>query len=554
MKYLGLLSLLIIFLSCRDQDRKRQKENNVFYDQAFVYRERGMADSAFYFFNRAKNLFLTQKDSLGAAKCLVNMGIIAVDKGDNFGALEMSLNANRYFDSNNESQFVYLSSNYNTLGMASQNLQDYKRAIDFYDQAIAFSRDSSYILVNQNNKATVYTLQKAYKAALIIYNSILKETDREDKNYSRALTNVSYTKWLQNPNYNAVPEYLQALHMRKEQKDLWGQNSSYAHLSEYYTKISADSALLYAKLRYTIAKEINSPDDQLGAIQGLVRFSAAKESKKYFEQYQYLEDSLQTERWKSKNQFALVRYETEKHRADYLRAEADNVQKKNKLLVGYFIVVVLLLILLSVFLWYRKRNRILQQEKELEVKNTELRYVKKIHDKVANKVYHLMSEVENNPALHRDGIVDKLEKLYDISRDISYDSTEETYRGDYATELSQMLQSYSSEVTEVLIVGNDNELWLGIDHEVKKELFIVMQELMTNMSKHSQAQSVLVKFVRQNSAISVIYSDNGVGMKDALKKNGVSNTENRINNIHGTITFESILEQGLEINISFPVS
>ncbi|SDZ81464.1 ATP-binding protein [Pedobacter hartonius] len=554
MKYLGLLLFIIIFLSCRNESRKDQKENNLFYDQAFVYRERDMTDSAFYFFNRAKNLFLSQKDSTGVAKCLVNMGFIALDKGDNFGALEMSLSANHYFDPGNESQYVYINSNYNNLGMASQNLQDYKRAIKFYDQAIEFSRDSPHLLVNQNNKATVYTLLKSYKAALILYNSILKATDSSDKNYARALTNVAHTKWLQNPGYNAIPEYLQALRIRKEQKDLWGQNSSYAHLSEYYAKKSTDSALFYAKLRYTIAMELRSPDDQLGTLKSLIRFSPTEDTKKYFERYQYLGDSLQTERWKSKNQFAMVRYETEKHRADFLRAQAENVQKKNRLLIGYFIVVILLLVLLSVFLWFRKRNRILRQEKELEVKNTELRYVKKIHDRVANKVYHLMSEVENNPGLHRNAIADKLEKLYDISRDISYDGKGDYNDGNYAAELSLMIQSYSSEMTEVLIVGNDNELWLDVDDEAKTELFVVMQELMTNMDKHSKAQSVLVKFLRQDSTIKVSYSDNGVGMKDAISKNGVKNTENRIKNIRGTITFESILEQGLEINISFPVS
>lgn len=554
LKLLGLLSLIIIFLSCRNERGKDLKENNVFYDQAFVYREKDMADSAFYFFNKAKNLFLTQRDSLGAAKCLVNMGLIAVRKGDNFGGLEMSLNANRYFDHDNDSQSVYISSNYNNLGNAAQNLQDYKRAIKFYDQAIEFSRDSSYTLVNQNNKATVYTLLKAYQPALAIYNSILKKTDRNNKDYARALTNLSYTKWLQSPNYNAVPEYLHALRVRKEQKDLWGQNSSYAHLSEYYAKKSTDSALFYAKLRFIVAEEIKSPDDLLGAVKGLVRFSPAEETKKYFERYQFLEDSLQAERWKSKNQFALVRYETEKHRADFLREQAENIQKKHRLLIGYFIVVVLLLVLLSVFLWFRKRNRILQQENALEIKSTELRYVKKIHDRVANKVYHLMSEVENNPGLHRNAIADKLEKLYDISRDISYDGNEDYSSGDYAAKLSQMLQSYSSEMTAVLIIGNDNELWLNVDDEAKTELFIVMQELMTNMDKHSKAESVLVKFLRQNSTIKVIYSDNGVGMKEAISKNGVTNTENRIKNIRGTITFESILEQGLEINISFPVS
>jgi hypothetical protein len=53
------------------------------------------------------------------------------------------------------------------------------------------------------------------------------------------------------------------------------------------------------------------------------------------------------------------------------------------------------------YFWYRRRKKRLQQEKELEVKNTELKYSKKVHDKVANKVYHVMSEVENIPVIDK---------------------------------------------------------------------------------------------------------------------------------------------------------
>jgi two-component sensor histidine kinase len=540
-------------MSCKHQAAKEKNVDNIAYERAFVYRDKGMPDSAFFYFNNAKDFFLQHRDNLGAAKCLLNMGIIATERGDNFGSQEMSLNAIHYFDQKDEDQFIYICSNYNNLGRATQNLLDYKRAIGFYDLAIEFSRDSSAILVNQNNKATVLNAMKSYKAALAIYTSILNAIRNNNREYARVLTNISYTKWLQDPGYNAGSGYLKALNIRLADNDLLGQNSSYTHLAEYYAKKAPDSALLFARKHFQVAKRL-SPDYQLSAIKELIRLSPPSETKNYFERYRILDDSLQTARWKAKNQFALIRFETEKHKADFLKAQAENAEKKNRILIGYFIVVALILSLLSVYLWFRRRNRLLKQEKELGVKNTELKYVKKIHDRVANKVYHLMSEVENTPNFKLDLLLDKLEALYNTSRDISYESEEAAGEGNYAAQLSEMLQSYSSASREVLIVGNDQEMWDDIDDTAKSELFTVMQELMTNMKKHSKAQRVVIKFLRDNHCITVLYADNGIGMANAGRNNGLKNTENRINSIRGTITFDSMLEKGLEITISFPIA
>lgn len=549
-----LLLIITLFAACKNQAKKEKKRDNIFYDRAFEFREKGSSDSAFYYFNKAKDFFLQQKDSLSAGKCLVNMSMIAIDKGDNFGSQEMALKAIPYFDEQQEAQFVYICSNYNQLGEATQNLLDFKRAIKCYDLAIEFSRDSLTILVSQNNKATAYKDMGDYDQALKIYRSILQRTLNNKISYARALTNLNHTRWLQDPGFNPVQGYLKALHIRVEEHDLWGQNSSYAHLAEYYDQKSPDSALLYSKKRYELSKAIHSPDDQVKAMKELIALSPAAETKKYFRIYRQLDDSIQTTRWNDKNQFALIRYETEKHKADALTAQAESDRRRNSLLVQNFILAALVICLAGAFFWYRKRRKILQQEKELEIKNTELKYVKKIHDRVANKVYHLMSEVENTTEFNRDLLLDKLEALYDTSRDISYETKDASDEGNYAETLSEMLQSYSSASTEVLIVGNDPEIWNDIAKVSKSELLIVMQELMTNMKKHSKAQTVVIKLQRDDACVKLLYSDNGVGMQQAAAKNGLQNTENRMNSIGGTITFERILERGLEITILFPVA
>jgi tetratricopeptide (TPR) repeat protein len=542
----------MFFSACKKQDERTQ-ENPPIYLKAFVYRDKGMADSAFYCFDKAKELFLQQKDSLGAAKCLVNMGIISTDKGDYYGGQEISLNAISYFDLTKEDQYVYIRSNYNNLGLATHNLRDYPSALKFFDAAIAFSKDSLDNRIYLNNKARTYQVIKQYSKAIRIYNQALKGNTKNKIEYARALSNMSYTKLLQDSTYNVVPQYLKALRIRQEGHDLWGQNSSYSYLSDYYAKKNTDSALFYANKMYTVAKQLNSAYDKMEALQQLVKFSPAEVSKKYFETFQYLNDSVQDARQNAKNQFALIRYETEKHKTDFLKAQADNIKKRNNIIAQNFILGILGVGILSVFFWYRKHKKILQQERELEVKNTELKYVKKIHDRVANKVYQVMSEVENNLDVDRGILLDKLEDLYNVSRDISYENDEVDSFHNYSEQLSSMLQSYSSESKEVLIVGNEEEVWEFVNGAAKAELLVIMQELMTNMKKHSEASSVVVKVQCSLDFITILYADNGIGIKGSTKKNGLKNTENRMKSIRGTINFDSQPEEGLVIHLSFPI-
>jgi tetratricopeptide (TPR) repeat protein len=555
LKNLYVLSLIVLcFLSCKKHVKKEKKPNNLYYDRGYEYLEKGIADSAFVSFIKAKDLFLQRRDSMRAGICLVNMGIISNDNGDYFGAQEIALHAISYFDQQNHKQFEYIRANYNNLGIASQKLKDYKNAVEFYQSAIKFTNDTLIKYIYLNNLASTYQDLQLYPAAINIYNRILKGVSNDKKAYARTLTNLTYAKSLQDANYPALPDYLKSLRIREAVKDLWGLNSSYLHLAEYYSSKAADSAFIYANKSYAVASKLNSADDQLLALKILVTASPEKETKKYFDLFKNLSDSIQLSRGAAKNQFALIRYQTEKHKADLLKSQAENAQKRNGILKRNIIVGTLIILLLVGYWWYRKRRKILQQEKEIEVKNTELKYVKTIHDKVANRVYHVMSEVENNPDMPRNVVVDKLEVLYNISRDISYEFKETGNGENYAEQLSEMLQSYSSATTEVLIVGNDMNLWVGIEDVAKSELYVVMQELMTNMKRHSGAKTVVIKILRSVHGLTVVYADDGVGITGVPTGKGLVNTETRIKSIHGTITFDTTSGKGLAIEIYLPFS
>lgn len=553
LKIIAILVLIFIY-SCSDQNSSKKKIDNPYYDIAFEYQDNGKSDSAFLYFYKAKDLFLQQKNDLGAAKCFTNLAIIQETKGDYFGSQETALSALTYLHPKDSTQHIYLSINNNTLGITASKLKDYKKALDFYTEAIKYTTNEEDKIIYLNNLANNYSKEKDYSRALSLFIHISKTENDSGINYARTVTNLAKTKWLQNPNYNPVPELQKAMNIRSKENDKWGLNSSYSHLSDYYSTVNSDSALFFGRKMYETAKEIQSPDDQAEALQKLISLENSENSKRYFKVYQKLNDSLQTTRNQAKNQFAVIRYETEKNKADFLNSRAESTQRQNLIIKQYFALGFSLIIIAGLYFYLKKRQKTLHQEKLLEVKNTELKYSKKVHDRVANRIYQIMSQVENTEMLDRNALLFGLENIYEISRDISYDNKRINENQNFFEQLDNMLVSYSSKTLQIIFNGNNENLWQGVNFQIKTEIYLVLQEMMTNMKKHSRATIVFLKFVKEDKHINISYTDNGIGIKDHSPKNGLQNMENRINSIYGKINFDTETNNLLKINISFPLS
>jgi len=552
--------VLFIFLSCSEKKNDMQTStDNIYLDKAYEFLDEGHADSAFYAFNQAKDIFIEAKDSLNVANCLINMAITQKDQGDYFGAQETALQAIDFLDKSDPSHHIYLSTNYNNLGTATGKLNDFQQALTFYKLALQFSKDSLNNWIYQNNLAICYQNLKEYEKALEIYADLKDKTQTNAKQYARVLSNQARTKWLSDRNYPVVREFLKSLALRESENDLWGLNASYAHLTEYYMNVRSDSALWYATKMYNTATQMQSPDDQILALSKLIELSPEKDSKQYFHIYQSLSDSLHQARTAAKNQFALIRYEVEKNKADNLRLQKDNAVKANRLTQQYAITGGIgLLFILAVSggsFYYKKRKQRLELEAQHKIKASKLKTSRKVHDVVANGIYRVMSEIENKEDIDREGILDKLEDVYHKSRDISYE-TEETFESDesYHERLTKLIKSFATDFREVFIVGNDSELWHTIDDDGREHIRQVLQELMVNMAKHSQADNVVFRFEKKGNSLTIYYSDDGIGLAKGISYgNGLKNTVSRIECLGGKITFVDELVKGLKVEITIPL-
>ncbi|WP_282628582.1 tetratricopeptide repeat-containing sensor histidine kinase [Empedobacter sedimenti] len=558
MRKILFFGIILLIASCQQSKNKEIEQNNFddkAYDVAWDFYEKQEDDSAYYYFNKAYSEFIKQNNKHQAAKCLINMAYISHYKGDWFGSQELNIEGIKLLNPQIKGEKETFSSACTSLGQTQHELGIYKEAINYYKKAIEYSTEKDVYIINQNNIANSYRYDKQYDEAIKIYQELLKDknTIENPKEYARITDNLAYTKWLKDNKSNVVNELNKALNIRLKENDLWGQNASYAHLTDYFSNLDHKKALEYAYKRKEIAFENKSVDDKLEVYQQLILLENSTNAKQYFEDYQKLNDSIQLERNRAKNQFALVRYDSEKNRADFLKAEAENEKKKNDILKLYILIGLLCFGLIGLYVWYKRRKQKLEEQKRLEVKNTELKYSKKVHDKVANGIYHVMSDIENKSEFNRDEILDKLEAVYEISRDISYDRIDENQQENFAEKLSQLLGSYDSEEVEIFLIGNEKEIWENVGAISKTEVLLVMQELLTNMKKHSEASRVILNFKQENQQIFINYSDNGIGISDLKPKNGLQNTVSRISNLNGDIIFETENVKGLKIKINFPI-
>ncbi|UWX59986.1 hypothetical protein N0B40_16425 [Chryseobacterium oranimense] len=541
-----LLLLLVILFSCNKKN-KISKSGKADYDKAYNYLISSEKDSAFKYFNSAKDFFIQENNPSFAGSCLVNMGIIQCDTGDYYGSQETALSAIKYL--NEKKDTLEIVGNYNNLGVTFQNLKEFNKAALFYNKAAHFSQDPIYQLTLLNNKAISYTYLKKYDSAIHIFNKILAfpNIKTQRKIFSKVYDNLAFTKFSQNPLYNAESELNEALQIRKEIHDNDGLNASFYHLTEYFENKDPKKALYYANENWQIAKKNNSPDDQLRALQKIITLESSNNSKHFFLKYQNLNDSLQTARNKAKNQFAMIRFDAEKMKNEIAENEVE-LLKRN---IGLG---TLSIFLIGGFFWYKKRQKRLKQEKELEIKNTQLKLSKKVHDVVANGIYQVMTKIENQENFDKEKALDELEFVYEKSRDISYENEDAKVEQDFNERISNSIGSFNNDIVKTYIAGNEKNIWENVSLPKQEEIYQVIRELLVNMKKHSKASIVSFRFERINNEIIIHYKDNGIGVPGGVVyKNGLANMVSRIEILKGQIIFDTETEKGLKIDISFPV-
>lgn len=569
MKLHYLLLISCLFCACTSERAslpEKEKVKDPFNKIAFKFLDNQQADSAFYYFDKAKEFYMKRKDSLQIAGAYINMAITQFEYNDYYGSQESSIEAIPYLDTIDQTSRSYLSMNYNTLGNSSDEINMPEKAIHYYQQAIRFASETSQIAVYQNNLALSYRAIGKKREALELLKSSLEKSEYGTLDYARTLSNIASTRSSLGDSTNVLKDLHLALQIREKEQSRIGMNSSYALLSDYYVGKNQDSAMYYAQKRYATAQQLNLASDKMKGLKQLIALQPDQNNNDYFKKYLQIQDSLNTAHAITRNQFALIRYEAEKSKAENLQLQKDKVLVEKSLVWQRAGIAFLLTTGLYALLWFirhRKRQALLMENR---IKESQLKTSKKVHDVVANGIYRVMIEIEHQDQLEKEHLLDQLEDMYHKSRDISHDRELESEEGAnnrraFHEQVGDLIKSFANEHCKVLLVGNEPETWKGISKRFKQELLNGFQELMVNMSKHSEASTVLFRFERNAGMLLIQYSDNGIGVENELEGKdgnryygkGLKNTVSRMESLHGQITFESRKGEGFKCRIEIPV-
>jgi len=175
---------------------------------------------------------------------------------------------------------------------------------------------------------------------------------------------------------------------------------------------------------------------------------------------------------------------------------------------------------------------------------------------LANDVFYAMTFAETqdlqNP-IKKENLLDNLDKIYVRTRNFSKVNSPIETGECFEQNLKQMLNSYKSSSTEVIIKNGNPIDWAKVQTEKKIAIQRVLQELMVNMKKYSQGSFVVIGFDMEQNKLKIDYSDNGVGFSEKLiLKNGLQNAENRIQAVNGILTFDSQTNKGFKARILVP--
>ncbi|WP_370569054.1 ATP-binding protein [Flavobacterium sp. IB48] len=475
--------------------------------------------------------------------------------GDYYGSKETLTEALPYSKINNS----YMSAINNSFGIADKELSIYDDAIFYYNQAIKVSQEQIDKQSPLNNIAVVYIKQKKYDKAIKILEGILetKAFDNFIKSKARVIDNLGFAYYKKGLNEKGLLLMNESLDLRKKNDDVYGSIESYLHLAEFYSQTDVQKSNEKAKKAYEIATQLNSVDERLKALTFLISNGSEV---KYGKKYIAINDSIIKVRNNFKNKFAKIKYDSKKEKDENQilrleKAETSLALQKAQYQKIFFIIGITSLFLLLLYLrkFYENRNRI---EKIKTAYDTETRIAKDIHDELANDVFNTITftqtqSLENESI--KETLIQKLDHIYSRVRGISRENNNVDIKTNYALNLKEMLSTYNNEHTNIIINNIEKVNWDLIDEIKKVTIYRVLQELMVNMKKHSQASLVVVKFDSNGKTIFIDYTDNGKGCeKSKIVKNGLQNMENRILSSKGTITFDTEPDKGFKVKITMP--
>jgi signal transduction histidine kinase len=529
-------------------------------------------DSNFYYFHKSKNVYIALKDSIEIGRRFLSMANLQISERDYLGGEITAIEGLKYIEPIEE--YRTLISLYQALGNVLAYTKKPKEARVYYLKAKKINRfiklkhyREKNLLNLSTNIGMTFKDEGNFKKATALFKAGLSYDNLETKypeQYQILLGNLSSIYFEQGKIDKAIEGFKIVLNSRIKAKNIYRQSVSHSFLAEVYLKNKNYSlAKKHAKKGLELARKTRNTKQILECLTFLSKLTKGKIAKKYLRDYIKLNDSLFTRERNLKNQFAKVRYETDKKDKENANLKEANTKKQlelereeqQKLIAWLLTGLSLLFIGFSANIVRNRRNKILFEAKikQIEVREKERQKIaKSLHDEVAGDLRMLHLKLERNNQTEEANSLDIIkENVRNLSHQLSSESFDEVI---FKDQIINLISDFFEIGFKVKVEEIDSINWQEINNAIKRTLFLSIRESTQNAKKHGAAKNVVLNFNETKNVVFLTISDNGKGFDIADKRSGIGlkNMKERIEEINGVFSIESEIEKGTTINIEIP--
>jgi len=514
----------------------------------------------------------------------MNKGNLSLWQGDYKAASKIYFDALKITEKNKFSFQTALL--YKNIGVLFSNQEKHKEALKYANKSLQIFeslKDDEQIALILINIGNCYFNQYDANNALKYY---IKAAD-----VSRKISNYDNLSFVYN-NIGSVYiedkkdtlkglEYLKkSIIIRKKSNDLNGLIFSYNNIANVYIGLKkydlAEEYMLLARKMAVISK------NKFELAESYKLLSFLNESKQDFKlalHYQKLyktqKDSLINEK-NNKDILELeTKYQTEKKEKLILEQQALVKQKNNWLILAAGIVVIGFLL----FRNFRVKsnlqkeqleleNKLLEEQSNYKIQEQRLEISRELHDNVGSQLTFIISildNLKNSPVKFEEAIDKKIDTLSNFASK-SIAELRDTIWVLNAKQLSlselksRMLNFVkdASESVDMVQFNFDFEISEDLQLSSKQaiNMYRVLQEILNNTLKHANASVIFVVINQIGNKLEIEISDNGTGFDYEAKKKksfGLTNIQNRIQEINGDLKVHSTPEKGTIYSITIPL-
>ncbi|WP_258101313.1 tetratricopeptide repeat-containing sensor histidine kinase [Marinoscillum pacificum] len=477
----------------------------------------------------------------------------------------------------------------NTKANIYTSVQQYTKAIEFYEEALAVSPEDEFHAVIFANMAMSYAYLREYDLALKCVDLGLQAcVDSDDESTKYLLLSRKTMVFQRAEQLDSAEMYGLIVLAYSEENDpkidlmvnynqmglIYVKQEKYALAQQYYEKsLKVAEELKFDRIHYIVANisyVAKGRGDYEDAYNYLYRHLEMRDSLDQLEEDENFKDLL-------------VKYEAAER-------EQQIIKLKNEKLIQQVIViiaVVVLIALLILLIVYRQKMKatklVVEQSKELnKVKTRELkqenelkqikariegqekerlRIAKELHDSIAGNLAGIklgLSRISENysddQAIAQ--IKSNIDQTYNEVRSISTNLSP-LKTSDFT--FLEMVKRYVEGMShlhgfELVFDDNTTSDLLSLTDELKLELYRVFQELINNIVKHSNATLVEISINELEDQLNVIIEDDGCGFDESqiTEGMGLKNIASRVAILKGEFHIDSKPGRGTITNIDIP--